>query len=332
MADVKQYAPPLLPGLSRLDDGKLTYSEFRKTLTTPYLRARLGVITTWLGIAACLVVAGWENFRSEFFLPLILVLSLLQHRIMNVLHEGSHYLLAKSRVGNDVFSNVFSGWFVLADVKAYRKLQVLHHKNLGDELDPKKSHMEKLDLTLLLAAFSGFGSLRILRQRKKFKDEHLSSQQTDELSPMIPILGLIMHLMIAASLLNYMSMKQAVIWIVCTFFVTPGLGIVRNILEHRYVETVDVEVWELLMGKAISNESPSQVTTRIFTLSKLSSIWGSMGFTRHLIHHWDPSISFLNLDKVHNFLLNTQIGEQLRAMDTTFSSTFIQLWGKSKNV
>jgi fatty acid desaturase len=329
--DASQYAPPMLPGLSNLSDGRRTYGEFRKTLSTPYLRARQGVIWTWVGIITCQIVVSLVEIWEPFVLILMLTLSLLQHRIMNVLHEGSHFLLAKSRKGNDLFSNIFSGWFVFADVKAYRKLHIQHHKNLGSELDPKKSHMEKLDFTLLAAAFSGFGSFRILLQRRNYKMIYQETNPRDGFTPIVPALGLVLHAIIVLGLVNIFGSRSALIWIICTVFITPGLGIVRNILEHRYVESIDLDVWNVLMGKTISIEDPQQVTTRIFTTSRLSSVWGSMGFTRHLLHHWDPSISFLNLDKVHEFLLNTQIGEQLKAMDTTFASTFIHLWGKDNH-
>jgi len=324
------WIPPVLPGLGKLSnrDG-IPYMEFRKSLSTNYKRVQTSIYLTWILI---LLLVAWASTAPSVFLAFLLLppLSLLQHRILTTLHEGAHFHLAKNRKTNDFFTNLLAGWFTLNSVQVYRKIHLEHHRFLGEEEDPESSYMEKLDLTWLLTAIIGAKTLKAFFTGKYFIPRKVSSSSVSVKQNMF-FVGLISHGMLLILLFSFDSIA-ALVWSISTFFVLPFLSLLRNLLEHKYVESVEPELLVYLASQNLGIESrpPSNpVTTRIFTLSRLSQLYGSMGFSRHLVHHWDPSISFQNLGKVHEFLLETPIGIHISNVDTTSSKVFTRLWRKN---
>jgi fatty acid desaturase len=323
------WAPPLLPGLSSLTDKSgQTYGEFRKTLKVNYLRIQCEIVLSFLSLFVYLFI----SYKLDSLIPTLFVvgcLALTAHRILNVVHEGAHYLLSRSKLYNDVFCNIFAGWFVLTDVDQYRITHIEHHRNLGSEFDPENAHMEKLDLTWLVSLISGFNVLRRLKVRSSARERIGERASLKVKHFLIPCLGLFGHLVILFSIYQFMGLQSLIVWGFSIFCLAPALGILRNLLEHKYVEGVEPEIWYQIINREKPDRIVTTVTTRTFTKSILSQLYGSIGFTRHLLHHWDPSVSFSNLKKVHRFLLETSISGNLQKVDTTFSSTFFHLWRKS---
>ena len=322
------WAPPLLPGLASVTNKSgVTYGEFRKTLHVNFFKVQLGIVCSFLSLFVFLVIGNQTSNLLVLFL-LTICLSLTQHRILNVVHEGAHYLLSKSRKFNDIFCNFFAGWFVLCDVDQYRLTHIEHHRNLGSEFDPENAHMEKLDLTWLISLISGFNTVRRISIRNRARN-NLGTRGTAKTRHLfIPVLGILLHILILLLIYNLFGIQVLIVWFFSTFFLTPALGILRNLLEHKYVEGVDSEIWYQIIGRSRPDNLIPNVTTRTFTKSMISRVYGSMGFTRHLLHHWDPSISFSKLDEVHRFFLQTPLEVNLRKVDSTFTSTFIHLWRK----
>ena len=320
------WAPPMLPGLSQLYSEKynMTYSEFREKLRTPFKVVQLSLFTNWLAILIVVIATSFSsNLFSLFFLCVIL--SLLLHRVLIIIHEGAHYLLAEDKKINDTLSNLTAGWFVFTDIKAYRTSHIQHHRALGTENDPENSHAEMLDLSWLASAISGFKTLSAVTRRIKSKDR--SKNDLSNFS-VIPVVGILLQGIIVVLIWRYLGLISLVVWVTCLIVIAPTLGMLRNLLEHRYVEAVDPILWEIFLdnsGKAIN---VNQITTRTFTKSVFSKLYGSMGFTRHLLHHWDPSISYLNLKKIHDFLLSSSVGELIKKTDTTYTKTFFYLFGR----
>lgn len=319
------WAPDLLPGMSKLSNGFETYAEFRNKLRTPYIRVQSGILFSLATIIAFVIFFENKTFNIIESVLLVAYLALTQHRLLNVIHEGAHWLISKNRRFNDFFCNLVAGVFFLVDVDQYRQTHIQHHRKLGTDIDPENSHMEKLDATWLIASFTGIGSIRKIIQRKQSRNKFKMESKVRHFA--VPFVGIFLHVVLTIYFVRNASTSAIFIWFLATYFISPGLGLLRNLLEHRYVENVDAEVWKTLLDASYKlNET--QVTTRRFTKSKLSRLYGSMGFTRHLIHHWDPSISFIHLQKVDKFLLQTQIGPALEKTNSTFTSTFLHLWRK----
>jgi hypothetical protein len=59
----------------------------------------------------------------------------------------------------------------------------------------------------------------------------------------------------------------------------------------------------------------------------LGSTLGGAGFDRHLLHHWDPQVSYTRLPELERFLLNTKASAALSAKES-YISTFKRLFSK----
>jgi hypothetical protein len=52
----------------------------------------------------------------------------------------------------------------------------------------------------------------------------------------------------------------------------------------------------------------------------LSVVIGSAGFNRHLLHHWDPSVSYTRFDEMEAFLAETSVAPLMQSRQVTYFS------------
>jgi hypothetical protein len=45
---------------------------------------------------------------------------------------------------------------------------------------------------------------------------------------------------------------------------------------------------------------------------------GAAGFNRHLLHHWDPAVSYTQFDAMEKFMMQTQYRAMIEARRTTY--------------
>ena len=62
--------------------------------------------------------------------------------------------------------------------------------------------------------------------------------------------------------------------------------------------------------------------TRIFADGLFSNIFGGAGFSRHLLHHWEPQLSYTRLGDLERYLCATSIGGIIDARRTTYLQAF----------
>jgi hypothetical protein len=77
--------------------------------------------------------------------------------------------------------------------------------------------------------------------------------------------------------------------------------------------------------------TPHGAINRLFGDGPLASTLGGAGFNRHLIHHWEPQISYTRLREVEQFLMETPAAEDLRHRQTTYVRTFARLFRSAQN-
>ena len=242
------------------------------------------------------------------------ILGLVAHRQLLLVHEGAHFHLAKNRSINDLLSNMFAGIFVATDTKTYRLIHNKHHQELGTNLDPENSYSEEFDFTWVWSALLGIRVLKTLSKRQKIEN---SPKQLFML-----ILSLIFHSTMIV-VLSTIAFTVALVWILGYFIFMPFFGSLRNVLEHKYeMKFIEDSTIVKMVGSDLNH------TTRMFTKSIFSKLFGVVGFDRHLIHHWDPSIPAINLKYVHSFFLTTELEPMLKALPTTYSRAFLRLISK----
>jgi fatty acid desaturase len=110
----------------------------------------------------------------------------------------------------------------------------------------------------------------------------------------------------------------AVAWIAGTGLFLPFFTALRQILEHRSdAADPDADYSQIAHGEV----------TRMFSPGLLGSTLGGAGFNRHLLHHWDPQVSYTRLPELEQFLLATTASSAICAKESYFG-TFKRLFGK----
>jgi hypothetical protein len=89
------------------------------------------------------------------------------------------------------------------------------------------------------------------------------------------------------------------------------------LLEHRD-ERAD--------AKANYFETDHGAYTRIFGSDVFSSIFGGAGFNRHLLHHWEPSISYTNLSELEAYLRDTDVAPLIEMRRSSYFKAFANLF------
>lgn len=295
-----------------------SYLAFRKNLTPNYK-------LVWSQIVFGYLVLTMSVWLADITSQTLTVMSSLQFLIASLmigytmaflglfLHEGSHYGIASDRKLNDRLSNILFGWFTGTSISQYRKNHWQHHLHLGHTIDPENSYFSPLTPRTLLEGFVGVTALRKIFSLAK--SENPTSSKTSSL-PYPLFVGIFCHLLILLLLVANNMKYSAIAWVLGVFFVFPFFGWLRQLLEHRSVDA-SIEIDYRLSDHGAIN--------RMFGNDFFSQTMGGAGFNRHLLHHWDPTISFTNFDQLESFILQSEYKEALESTRTTYLKTFRQL-------
>ena len=107
---------------------------FRTIISFTHIWA--SIILSLILINIVLLDFGFESI--VYLLPLSIFIATRQNALAVQVHEASHYHLFKSRSLNDLFCNIFASYWILNDVKSYRKNHLEHHRYLHTSKDPDK--------------------------------------------------------------------------------------------------------------------------------------------------------------------------------------------------
>jgi fatty acid desaturase len=290
-------------------DGQ-TYAAFRAALRPQWWRVWGELAATWLLVAgvAVAVVAGEGGLDWPWgllFVPVgAVVLALAVHHLSCFLHEGAHFNLARSRAASDRVTNLAAGAVVLMDIRSYRVVHLAHHRLLGTAQDTEHSYFQRPGLAFVVKSCLGASVLAVLRDRSDV------SARQEQRHLFVPALGAAFHLgiVVAAIVTGYWWL--AVAWLIGVFSLYPFLNALRQNLEHR----TDAA------RRAVDYTKTDQgATTRTFSGTPGALLIGGVGFSRHLVHHWDPGVSYTNLPDVERFLRSTEAGAVLERRSSRYS-------------
>jgi len=108
-------------------------------------------------------------------------------------------------------------------------------------------------------------------------------------------------------------------WTIGILVVFPFFGAVRQLLEHRGEYAHKSQDYTLI---------PHGEVNRMFGDGPLASTLGAAGFNRHLLHHWEPAISYTCFKELEMYLMDTQVADFVQSRQTSYMSTFLSLFGK----
>jgi fatty acid desaturase len=303
----------------------LSFSEYRKTLKPKYWRVwasiALGYAMLILGTISAIHVQSSSpilQWAALFVLPLFF--GWWHIYLQNFLHASAHYNLAESRKLNDVLCNIFIGSISGQNIKNYRTIHFTHHRELGTPRDSEHSYFDALTPLFIVQSLTGVRAAKILMSWKKRRADARTEGSKSTVSSILDsqaFVGAGIHVSLLLLAITFHWWIFLVTWFAGLLMVFPCLNSVRQLLEHRDENaTSDMDFTKRDHGEV----------NRMFGSGPIASTLGSAGFNRHLLHHWEPHISYTNLAEIESFLNDSNVAPILARHQTGYIPTFIRLF------
>lgn len=267
---------------------------------------RQSALSSGLSLAhiwAAIIGVFWLGHRC-LTLPLgyaiasLLVLSLFMSTRINALnvlvHEGSHYALARSRRLNSLLTNFGAGYWILFDEASYRSLHTRHHRHLNEQSDPDLPLYSLSDrrwrivvdlLNDLLWVSIAKRALVYYRDARTRKERGRPSNLRHWIAKLAANFLLWAAQMLIAGPL-YGTLLYVVLWVVPLLSFYPMIIRVRVITEHFAPEVVQAD-------------GPSVFVARTSECGPLEHYLFGAQMDYHFEHHLFPGIPYARLKEMH---------------------------------
>ena len=307
-----------------VDSEGVPYREFRRRLTPRWWRVGFDLAASYAVLIATLAgLVIWDPGMPAAIAASIvgaLVIGYTAHFINLIFHEAAHYNMVPGRSLNDLVANLLMGWMFATSVSLYRQVHFQHHRALGTTMDPENSYFDALRRRYLAEGLLGVKLVRSLRENRdaEAKLERSAAEPSGTRRRRLLWTGIaaVVNLSIIAGLLALGSVPAAIAWAAGIVMVFPFLASLRTVLEHR-AEDADSRA-----DYARVDHGP---VNRLFGSGPFATTFGSAGFNRHAIHHWEPQVSYTRLRDIESYLLRTEIAPLVRDRQTSYSETFLRL-------
>lgn len=304
-----------------VDSEGTSYREFKATL-----EPRWWLVWTHLGIAYVAlagVLAGlvtWDPAGLAGVAAAIaggVGLGYVIAFINNFFHEAAHYNVFPGRRANDVATNVLMGPLFASSIGLYRKIHFQHHRALGTTMDSENSYFDPLRVRYLVEGLIG---LKVLRTLRRYREVEASRPWADAgtgrhrlvwLGVAAAVNGVIVIVLALAGL-----WAAAGAWILGEAVFFPFFVSLRQTLEHR-----DEHAEAAIDYAAVDHGA----TNRLFGDGPVASTFGSAGFNRHALHHWEPQVSCTRLRDLERYLERTELAPYIAERQTTYRDTLLRL-------
>lgn len=292
------------------DDG-VRWLDARKSLTPRYLAVWRDLALCHLMLAAgiaAVVVAARPSGRAAPAVVLAgaLWLGYWLHALFLFGHEGAHFNLARTARANDAVGNAVVWPLFGSTSRHYRGVHMPHHLHLGDHGDTEVSYYRCLSVANMVKAFTGVHVVEVLLLRARADREGPAGGRSEVWASLRSVA---LHGGLLACFLAAGWYAAAAAWVVGVGGVFPFCAAVRTIVEHRRVDaTCDVDFTVVEHG----------AVNRLFGDGVFARTFGAAGFNRHLLHHWDPTVSYTRLRDMERFFARTQLAAEMERSRTTY--------------
>jgi fatty acid desaturase len=302
-----------------VNDNRTTYTVFRNSLQPRYSKILFDIAK---GYFFLLLIAGSAIFLTNRFhwvwWIVVIVSSILIGYIAAYLalftHEAGHYNIHPEKKINDRLAIIFLCLPFGLSLRSYRKIHWQHHVHLGTPQDTEVSYFNALTKMFLIEIFTGVHLLRTIIRKE---DNSILTKKQVKQSRLMLLAGFVLHIIILNAAFLTGNWPFAIAWILGFGIFFPFFATIRQILEHRD---------ELAHATTNFYKQPHGKVSRLFVHTIISSSFGSAGFTRHMIHHWDPQISYTRLKDIEIFLMNCEkTASIIHLSKTTYSKVFKKL-------
>jgi fatty acid desaturase len=292
-------------------------SEFKKHLIPNYFKAWWDITIGYLFLLLSIGLLHFVELSLEGLLVGIIssiFIGFFLAYIQLFFHEASHFNLHKNKKVNDDLANFLIGFLFFDDIEDYRKIHFEHHRKLGLTSDTENSYFSCLNLKYLIESLTFIRVLKVLMNRKKSRKDKPIQKIEFKLQK---LLGIFIHLIIVFSIFYYFGFESLVFWFIGFFGVFPFFVSIRQLLEHRSeLASCDIDYTKINHGQK----------NKMFKNDIFSRFLGGAGFNRHLLHHWDPQISYTNFNELEAFYLDTLLKEEILKSKTSYVVEFIKIF------
>jgi fatty acid desaturase len=299
--------PPILAQLNRETEGD--YARFRRALKPRYHIVWRDMMLGYAALLASLwAVQIPQNPLLSLFAVAVgaVVIGFFVAYLQLFIHEAAHYNLAADRQKSDRIANTLIAWQVGTSIEAYRRVHFEHHRHLGHAEDGERSYTYALRWRFLFEMLTGIHAIRVFLERR-----NAPQKATQSKSPMPLVRGATVHAVLIMVLLALGAWSSALAWVGGMAIFFPLFATLRPMLEHRPTDGD---------GSVLPGES--EAVTRMFDDGVFARFFGGAGFNRHLLHHWEPQLSYTRLPELDRYIANLKVGATLNEKRTTYYQAF----------
>jgi fatty acid desaturase len=253
----------------------------------------------------CTVIALWTSIVILFYgfttttnpisqIAIALLVSPIQHALLVLMHDASHYRILKNKNANDLISDLFFAFPSFVTTASYRAGHLDHHRYLNSDQDPDwkfkvnrpewTSPFNSLYLFWSLVRITlGWGLIEVYQSLSRTK-QNSKNQKSSVGSKLFRI----SYYLIIFGLMFYFGLflNFVLFWIVPFFFVTMIILRLRSLAEH--------------FGLPYQGELSSSRNIYCGFVEKI--FFAPLNVNYHTAHHCYPSVPFYNLPKLQKEL------------------------------
>jgi fatty acid desaturase len=295
------------------------YSAFRNKLNPRYGKVFFDIAKGYFFLL--LIIATTIFFEQEFpqwwwiaIIPSGLLIGYIMAYLALFIHEAGHFNIHPNKKINDKIATLLLCLPFGLSMKSYRKIHWQHHLHLGTPEDAEISYFNALTTPFILETITGIHLLKTIT--KKNNNTILTKEQVKQ-SRLMLMYGALIHVAIITTFMYFSFFATAIAWALAFGVFFPFFATIRQILEHRD---------ELAKSSTDFTQQKHGKVSRLFVTTILNTSFGAAGFTRHMIHHWDPQISYTRLKDIELFLSGSETTASIiNASKTTYHSVLKKL-------
>jgi fatty acid desaturase len=234
---------------------------------------------------------------------LVFLMGLRMNAFGVMLHEGSHGLLAKSRILNDRICNWGIAFWTINSVEEYRPTHRLHHRYLGQERDPDRVFylvpFRRGALTsLILQDLSGVTAFRRATTRISGTSQQSGAPASLLTRPQLLFGKLITQLVVLGQFLLFQGVRRGILfyvvfWLVPIVCMYPMILRLKTITEH--------------FDPGLRDPNSVHWIARTSCAGWLQNHLVGARMEYHFEHHVLPTIPYPGLKKLHRRLDQTEM-------------------------
>lgn len=303
-----------------MDSKGISFAQFKKQLQPKFSLVWRDILLGYVVIVALSAMTiVFQDLIPQFGLLYIPFMALLLGYFLAYLnlfmHEAAHFNIHPNRDTNDRLANIFICVLSGQYIKNYRIVHWNHHKYLGSPNDSEHSYFDALNTRFILESLTGIKALKTIFGREA--NEVNQNQQFDNKKFYTYLFaGMLLNLLIISIPFFFGFWHFSLTWVLAMLVFFPFFGALRQLLEHRD---------ELANAAVDYSKTDHGKLSRMFR-GPLARSMGGAGFNRHLLHHWEPNVSYTRLKDLEEYLKDTQVGWIIEKNYSSYFRTFIRLF------